>query len=243
MSVERTDDERIEREMAGVVPGRVIENDDPDELGRVKVTFPRADAEDGWAPLATLMAGDEYGTYFLPEVDDEVLVAFEGGDPSRPYVVGSVWSETARPPAKNAGDNDVRRVESRSGHTITFDDDANAAKVVIETGGGHRITMADESGSERIEIEDSAGGNRIELDAAAGEVSIDAAQRLSLSAPEIEIEGETSVDVSSTGETSVSGDGALELSSSGQTRLRTDGLMDIEAAGPLTVKGALIKLN
>src|SRR5205085_12104872 len=84
----------------GVAVALVRENRDPSGLARVKVSFPwYSRPEDSfWARLATPMTGRNYGTYFLPDVKDEVLVAFERGDIRFPYVVGSLWNGTDKPP-------------------------------------------------------------------------------------------------------------------------------------------------
>src|SRR4051812_31769405 len=78
----------------GVVVGVVTNNQDKEGLGRVKVKFPwLSDAdESNWARIATPMAGASRGVFFLPEVDDEVLVVFEQGLVSRPYVLGGLWN-------------------------------------------------------------------------------------------------------------------------------------------------------
>ena len=78
----------------GVVVGIVTNNKDPDNMARVKVRFPwlSDDEESWWARIATVMAGKNRGSYFIPEVDDEVLVAFDHGDMRFPYILGSVWN-------------------------------------------------------------------------------------------------------------------------------------------------------
>ena len=83
----------------GVVVGVVTNNQDPDGMHRVKVHFPwlSDDVESNWARVAAPMAGGNRGVYFLPEVDDEVLVAFEHGKVDHPYVIGSLWNQQDRP--------------------------------------------------------------------------------------------------------------------------------------------------
>src|SRR5262249_55069754 len=103
----------------GVVVGVVTNNQDPDKLGRVKVKFPwlSADHESGWARIACPMAGNGRGFFFLPEVDDEVLIAFEHGRVEFPYVVGSLYNGKDKPPGDNGdGKNNLRSLKSRSGH-------------------------------------------------------------------------------------------------------------------------------
>ena len=110
----------------GLVVGVVTNNQDPDGLGRVKVRFPwlSDDEESHWARIAVPMGGKERGTYFLPEVDDEVLVAFEHGSPSFPYVLGALWNGKDVPPTTNDdGKNNLRLIKSRSGHVIKLNDE------------------------------------------------------------------------------------------------------------------------
>ena len=118
----------------GVTAGIVTNNKDPDKLGRVKVKLPwLSDKEETyWARTLTPMGGKERGVYFLPEVNDEVLVAFEHGDVSAPYVLGALWSKQDLPPLTNEdGKNDVRTIKSRSGHVITLDDTSGAEKIIV----------------------------------------------------------------------------------------------------------------
>lgn len=118
----------------GVAVGIVTNNKDPDGLGRVKLKLPwlSEDHESNWARIAAPMAGKEMGVYFLPEVDDEVLVAFEHGRVDRPVVVGSLWNGKEKPPAQNSdGKNNLRVVKSRSGHTVTLDDTDGAEKITV----------------------------------------------------------------------------------------------------------------
>jgi uncharacterized protein involved in type VI secretion and phage assembly len=118
----------------GVVVGVVTNNQDSEGLGRVKVSFPwLADGhESHWARIATPMAGKDRGLYFLPEVDDEVLVIFEHGRVDRPFVLGALWNGKDSAPAQNSdGNNNLRVIRSRSGHTITLDDTEGAARITI----------------------------------------------------------------------------------------------------------------
>jgi phage baseplate assembly protein V len=128
----------------GVVVGIVTNNQDPEALGRVKVRFPwlSGDDESDWARMATLMAGNGRGAYFLPEVDDEVLVAFEHGDPRFPYVLGALWNGRDAPPEPADRDNNRRTLKSRSGHVIRLDDTADGEKIeIIGSGETCRIIL------------------------------------------------------------------------------------------------------
>jgi uncharacterized protein involved in type VI secretion and phage assembly len=109
----------------GVMVGIVTDNQDPEGLGRVRVRFPWLSQDDAshWARIAVGMAGKDRGMFFLPEVDDEVLVAFEHGRPEYAYVLGALWNGKDTPPTANAdGKNNLRMLRSRSGHEIVLDD-------------------------------------------------------------------------------------------------------------------------
>ncbi|MBU0960029.1 MAG: phage tail protein, partial [Proteobacteria bacterium] len=126
--------EEKQNKIQGVVIGVVTNNEDPEGMGRVKVKFPWLSDEDesNWARVASPMAGKERGMYFLPEVDDEVLVAFEHGDMRFPYIIGSLWNGTEPPPASNDdGQNNVRMIKSRSGHVISLTDEDGKEKIEI----------------------------------------------------------------------------------------------------------------
>jgi uncharacterized protein involved in type VI secretion and phage assembly len=235
-----------EPRIAGVAVAKVTNNEDPEGLGRVKVTYPFRDAEDEsyWARIATEMASKEYGTFFLPEVGDEVLVAFEDGNIRYPYVVGSLYTGKKKPPQTNKdGKNNVREIKSRSGHVLDFDDTSGEEKVKIETKAGHTITLDDKSGSEKISIEDKSGSNTITMDSAKGEVSIEGQQKISLSAPTVELSADSEVKIAAKGKVNMEGKGQVNVSSKGQLNVESNGIMGIKATGPLTVKGAIIQLN
>ncbi len=117
----------------GIVVGIVDDNKDA-QMGKIKVKFPGLSDKQivHQARIATLMAGNDRGTFFLPEKKDEVLVAFEEGNMSRPYIIGSLWNGKDVPPDTNDnGDNNLRFIKSRSGHTLCFDDTGKNEKIEI----------------------------------------------------------------------------------------------------------------
>ena len=151
----------------GVYSGIVIDVKDPDAQGRVKVSLPWAVGGDAgryetWARLAVPMAGNNRGTWLIPDVDDEVLVAFVAGDPRCPIVIGSLWNGRDAPPQSmdGAGNNDLKVIRSRNGVTITLDDQDGAERFQVETPGGQKIVLQDGPGE--VTIEDS-NGNSIKL--------------------------------------------------------------------------------
>ena len=118
----------------GVTVAIVTNNKDEEGLGRVKVNFPwLSDSDESyWARVLTPMAGTERGIYFLPEVEDEVLVAFAQGDIDYPYILGSLWNGKDKPPETNDdGKNNHRLIKSRSGHQIILDDTEGEEKIII----------------------------------------------------------------------------------------------------------------
>jgi uncharacterized protein involved in type VI secretion and phage assembly len=241
------DGETSEGGIQGVVVGIVTDNEDPKDLGRVKLQFPWRDADDEsyWARLATPLAGKEYGAYFLPEVDDEVLVAFENGDIHKPYIVGGLWNGKQKPPQKNEGENRVREIRSRSKHRLTFDDDEKEkdGSITIQTSKGHEVVIDDSDGKETIMIRDKDKNNSITVDANSDTIAVEAKKDLELSAKNITIEGDKKVEISGGTKVDISSKNTAKLSGKSKVDVKSSGLMNLNATGPLTVKGAIIRLN
>jgi len=173
----------------GVSPALVIDIKDPDNQGRVKVTLPWSiDAKgaryEGWARLATALAGSNRGTWLIPDVDDEVLVAFEHGDPRRPYVLGGLWNgrDAAPESMDGAGRNFKKVVRSRNGVTITLDDHDGQEQLVLETPGGQKVTLKDGPGA--VEIVDS-NGNSVKLETAG--ITVTASAKVTVNASQVAI--------------------------------------------------------
>jgi uncharacterized protein involved in type VI secretion and phage assembly len=195
------DEPRANGQVFGVAVGIVTDNKDPNGLGRVRVRFPwLGDATASfWARVATPMAGKERGVYFLPEVDDEVLVAFHHGRVDAPVVLGGLWNGKDKPPADNAdGRNNIRVIKSRSGHLVRLDDS---------------------DGKEKIEIIDKSGKNKLVIDTAANTVTIaadadiviqSANGKLALSGKIVEIKSTDSAEIGSKA-VKVNADGHLTL--------------------------------
>ena len=173
----------------GVFPALVTDIKDPDGQGRVRISLPWSPDPQGaacelWARLATLMGGNNRGSWFIPDVNDEVLVAFEGGDPRRPYVLGGLWNGKDTPPESmdGAGDNHKKVIRSRNGVQITIDDQDGEENLILETPGGQKVTLKDGPGS--VEIVDS-NGNSVRFEAAG--ITFNTSGRFSLTASTVEI--------------------------------------------------------
>lgn len=173
----------------GVFPATVTDIKDPDGIGRVKVTLPWAsdaagDRYEGWARVATLMGGNNRGSWFVPDVDDEVLVSFEAGDVRRPFVLGGLWNGVDAPPESmdGAGRNFKKVLRSRNGVKVTLDDQDGQEKLILETPGGQKITMKDGPGA--VEIVDS-NGNSMKLETAG--ITITAAAKVNVNAGQVAV--------------------------------------------------------
>ena len=173
----------------GAFPALVTNNVDPEGQGRVKISLPWApDTEnaryDTWARLATFMAGNNRGSWFIPDVDDEVLIVFEGGDPRRPYVIGSLWNGSDKPPETmdGAGKNFKKVLRSRNGVKMTLDDTDGREQFILETPGAQKLTLKDGPGA--VEIVDS-NGNSIKLETSG--ITITAAAKVTINASQVAV--------------------------------------------------------
>jgi uncharacterized protein involved in type VI secretion and phage assembly len=206
----------------GVLTATVTNSKDPEKLGRIKVKFlgQGTDNETDWIRVAAFSAGSKKGAFFLPEVGEEVLVAFIQGSIDRPIVIGVLWDKTDKPPEENAdGKNNIKMFKSRAGHQVTLCDDTQAkkAKIEIKSSAGQIITLDDAAGSEKIEIKDKGGG-KITMDAVQKAITIESGMKLDIKAKMITIEGQTSL------------------------TLKT-AMLKAEASGIAEIKGSMVKIN
>lgn len=184
--------------------GIVTDNEDPKGLGRVKVKFPTLTEEhaSNWARVVTIGAGNQRGFDCLPEINDEVLVAFEHGDIHRPYIIGIVWNGKDAPPntvEDNVQDGKVRlrTFKTRTGHKIQFveeDKGASKAGAYIETSKGHKLRINDSE--KMVEIETS-GGHKLRLN-----------------------DRDASITISSTGNMKIEAKGNIDINASGVITVR-----------------------
>ena len=173
----------------GAFPALVTDIVDPEGLGRVKIALPWSPDTAGaryetWARLATFMAGNNRGSWFIPDVDDEVLIVFEGGDPRRPYVIGSLWNGKDSPPESmdGAGKNFKKVLRSRNGVKLTMDDNDGREQFILETPGGQKLTLKDGPGA--VEIVDS-NGNSIKLETSG--ITITASAKVTINASQVAV--------------------------------------------------------
>ncbi|MFC1968054.1 VgrG-related protein, partial [Chloroflexota bacterium] len=239
----------------GVVVGQVTNIEDPDDLARVKVKYPTfgsssAEIESNWARLVTPMAGAERGIEFIPEVDDEVLVAFENNDVNHPYILGALWNNTDKPPlptseAVGGGKVNKRVIKSRSGHTITIDD----------TDGEEKISIIDKTEKNSVEIDSANNAIAIKSDAditinAAKNITIEGKGDLTLKGKKIEIAATQGGDMNLKA-MNLTAEATTKATLKGGTGVLVEGLKT-EVKGTQTsingdamteVKGGIVKIN
>jgi len=143
------------KKMNGVVTGIVKDLNDPENQGRILLQFPwLSDTQpSAWAPVAAAHAGKNRGAFLMPEVGDEVLVAFEHGDFDHPFIVGFLWNGADPPPETT---NQNRVILTPGGHTLRFEDAPGARRVIVRSSGGLTITLDDTQQSITIQ-----GGGRM----------------------------------------------------------------------------------
>lgn len=223
----------------GVSVGIVTNNKDPEKLGRVKVKLPLRECQNEtfWARVATLMAGNNMGSFFLPEVDDEVLVAFNDGDVRQPFIIGMLWNLKDKPPETNEdGKNNIRKIKSRNGHELIFHDEKSKEKLTIKTPKGHIITL-DDSGSGEIEIKDKSGKNKITINSGSNEINLTSDAKINIKSQSNTI----SID-SMQGSISITSDMQLKIKSQ-MINIEAGGMMTIKSGGILNIQGSLVKIN
>lgn len=253
--------------------GIVADNNDPKGWGRVRVKFPTLteDHMSYWARVVSAGAGTSRGLDCLPEINDEVLVAFEHGDIHRPYIVGGVWNGSDAPPEKptaSVADGKVRlrTFKTRTGHSLQFveeDKDSSKKGVYVDTVYGHQVDLNDsekksqiktkeghyilfDDSNKKIEIKTN-GGHKILLDDSSSKIdviskgSINVKSGSSGNSENIAINGGNITLKGSTGITLQVGSTSVKLTSTGVTI--SGATISVKATGINTISGSMVKLN
>ena len=216
----------------GVMLGVVVKNYDKASPGRVCVNIPARDDKTNelkWVRQAFPSFGTGWGCYFLPEVGDQVLLAFEGGDIEKPYIIGCVPKDDNRVVSAAAdAQNQYKRIVTRHGSTIAFEDSAQGGgkndKITVETAGGqHTFLMDNENGV--IRISDKEKKNMVEMKTAEGTMTVKTAAKLT-------VEVGDSIKVILNGESGTVKIEAqnVQIKASEQIKAGTDGMMKLEAS-------------
>ncbi|MCA0457955.1 MAG: VgrG-related protein [Chloroflexi bacterium] len=220
-------EQRTKQLWGGIVIGIVTNNNDPDGMGRAKVKFPWLDdsLESNWARVSMPGAGSSQGLIWLPEVNDEVLVAFEHSDFDFPYIVGAVWNGKDKPPeaigtlVKN-GKVEVRMMKTRLGHIIKLTDSDSDKKIEI-------IGLA---------------GDKIEFDETAKKITIDSKADIDIKAVgNMKLTASGNLDLTATGNVKMQG-AQVSVSATGMFEVK-GATGKVESSGPMAVKGAIVNIN
>ena len=259
-----TKSETGDNRIFGVVLGTIAQNYAPQMPGRVCVQIPMRDEQANelrWARVAMPSSGKAWGHYFLPEVGDQVLLAFEQGSIEKPYVIGCVPKDSTSFMSKSASathapDNMKKRIVTRNGSAIEFtdgtDDTGMTDKISIHTAGEkHEIELDNERG--RITITDGAGENLIRIDTVQGNMNIEAMNRLTISVGEtIKLTMNASsgtVDLSCT-KLNINASGSAKMESSGRmafsggnVTMEASSMLKASSAGLLSIGGSPVKIG
>lgn len=227
--------EEKDTKMHGVYSAIVTDNKDPKAFGRVKVKIPIIDnqQEFEWMRVATLVAGNSKGTMFIPEIGDEVLVAFMMGDIKSPIVIGSLWTEKQLPDGFN-DTNDIKKIKTKLGHEIIFNDNSKEAAVTVKTKKGHKLEMSEKTNEVILSTSDS--NHKVTLNEKSGSVEIKSGNTvISLNQKgEVKIEGSNSISVQG---------GQVKLQATSNLEIKANANMTLQAGGMMQIKGSMIKLN
>lgn len=208
-SVDEPGDPRV----PGIAIGTVIDNTDLSGTGRVQVRLPWLPGVEPWAHVATMAASEDAGTWFIPQVDDTVVLGFAQGDVREAYVLGCIWTSGDPPPAEPATDAKPKRlIRSPAGHEIEMDD--TEGSVTVRAADGAIVELK----KDEVKLTAPKDGGSITV-TSSGDVTIKATNSVKIEAPTI----------------TVSADGTLELAGDGTTSLKSSGTCSVE--------GSLVKIN
>ena len=205
--------------LGGVQVGIVTDNQDPQNLGRVRVRLPYAgvDFVSDWARVAAPGNGPARGFVWIPEVADEVLVAFHHGSVREPYVLGGLWNGADAPPPieMDGGKLNGRKMVSRDGNEIFFWDKPQNSSLGLATAGQEVISL---------------------LDRLAKKFSISSDDKIVLNA-------KGDIEITATGKVTISGTAGVEMKSSASAKVSGDAQLSLESTGVTSVKGSQVSLG
>ncbi len=253
-----------------IVIGVVTDNVDPKNLGRIKVKYPwlTEDHTSHWIRQSSPMGGPGRGFYFLPEVDDEVLVAFEHGDVRRPYMLGALWNGKDAPVEGNStavvNKQVVRRtIKTRIGHTVLLDDTDKLGEMSMTTCNKHKLTLDDKNkniliktkNGHQVLLDDknknitalTVDGRKVFLDDAGSKIVVTdkAGNSMTINSGDnsIKIECNGNFSVNAKGKVSITGTAGVEVTSPAMLKMEGSASTSLQSSGILTVQGSLVKIN
>ncbi|HET9077885.1 MAG TPA: phage baseplate assembly protein V [Acidimicrobiales bacterium] len=228
---------------SGLAVAVVTSNDDKDKAGRVKVKFtgPGSDIESGWARVLAVGGGKNRGSVWIPEVGDEVLVAFENGNARAPVVIGGLYGQKDAMPLTEVKDGKVqsRALTSRTGHVIAMFDGDTDKELAIEMaleGKQHKIRL----GKDALNVQVPSGKP---VTIAAGDTKIEFSQSgdVTISGPNITLKGQQSVKIQAP-QISVAAQATLDLKADAEAKL-SGAVLDMKGSGAAKLAGGVVQIN
>lgn len=219
MRMRGSQDEERDTRFYGVVVGVVTNIEDPDDMGRVKVRFPwlADDQESYWARISNLLAGNGYGSWYIPAVGTEVLVAFEHGDMRIPYVLGMLWNGKDRPPQPKTDDDkeNDKVIKTAQSNLLIFGenpDDKSKQYIQLRVGNATSACVIQLTAEDDILIESD-------------KIFIRGHRDITIKAPTVTVDA-----------------GTLNLKGSTSVKIKGASI-DVKADGILNLKGATVNIN
>jgi uncharacterized protein involved in type VI secretion and phage assembly len=213
-------------------------DEDPEAQYKVQVELPMTQAETAgvWARLATNYGSDGVGSFFIPEVGDEVVLGFLNSDPSHPLILGSLYSSKRKPPYELTAENYTKAVVTRSKLRIVFDDEKKV--ITITTPGNNKIVLSDEDKSILLQDQNS---NKVTLDPSG--ITLDSPKDIAIKAKgKITLEAVGNISVDSKADLQQS---AMNIAATAKMGFTAKGTTtaELSASGQTTVKGAMVMIN
>jgi uncharacterized protein involved in type VI secretion and phage assembly len=162
----------MDKRFFGIVNGIVTDVEDKDgKQGRVKVQFPWFDnqMETEWCRVRQFYAGSGYGSFFIPEKGDEVLVGFIQGDMRSPVILGGLYNGKDLPPSYRSSAQDQKMIRTKGKHELLFDDTQGSERVRVKSNGGHTVDLNDFQ--KKVTVQ-SSGGQTVEMDDSAKTITV-----------------------------------------------------------------------
>jgi len=250
------------RRYFGVYVGTVTDNKHEQDEYRVRVMVPSLHENQNtfWARVANMMSGTEMGSFWLPEVDDEVLIAFANGDDQQPIVIGNLWNgkdksiqkvkvtpddiEYKLPNNQQDGKNNYRMWQTRSGHTFVFSDEDGKERISLRSKSMNELVLDDTSGKEKIQLYDINNTQWLEIDVPGkiitmqtdtGEILIKAKTTITMDCKDLVINASNTIKVESGSDS--------EWKAGANFKEEAGSQYDMKAGGNMNCKAAKINLN
>ncbi|MBP1543656.1 MAG: hypothetical protein J6A16_06140 [Oscillospiraceae bacterium] len=230
---------------SGIALAKITNIKDPKNLGRVKCAYITSDkdaGETGWLYCITPFGGNQYGSFFHPNVDDVVAIAYENGDIHRPFVIGCLWVKDAKPPLKvTNGKNEEYKFITPNKSYVDFVDTKGKEKITVATPKERTIILDDEK--QLMQVSD--GKNIISVDGKTGEVSLTCDKKLTIkvgAGVTITCDGTTgAVNIKTNKEVALDS-AQINVKASGTAQV-TGSMLTLKSSGVTTVKGSVTKIN